>query len=60
MLVPRGTTAERLYPPLVPLLAHGRKSLELAREAAKGSTEGAVVVDLGAEAEAEEGESDAG
>jgi bacillithiol biosynthesis cysteine-adding enzyme BshC len=60
MLVPRGTTAERLYPPLVPLLAHGRKSLELAREAANGSTEGAVVVDLGAEAEAEEGETDAG
>jgi chromosome segregation ATPase len=60
MLLPRGAPAERLYPPLVPLLAHGRKSLELARDAATGSTEGAVVVDLGAEGETEEGEGDAG
>ncbi|MFN2387813.1 MAG: bacillithiol biosynthesis BshC [Thermoanaerobaculia bacterium] len=60
MLFPRGVPAERVYPPLVAVLAHGRKSLELARDAAKGSTEGAVVVDLGAEGEAEEGERDAG
>lgn len=60
MLIPRGSAAERVYPALVPLLAHGRKSLELARAAATGSTEGAIVVELGAESETEEGESDAG
>ncbi|MGH9367879.1 MAG: hypothetical protein ACRD3M_09430, partial [Thermoanaerobaculia bacterium] len=48
MLRPNGTAAERLYPPLVPLLAHGKESLAAIREAATGSLEGAVIVNLGA------------
>ena len=47
-LRPLGTTAERLYPPLVPLLAHGWAALDAIREGASGSLEGARIVDLGA------------
>jgi uncharacterized protein YllA (UPF0747 family) len=47
MLTPSGTTAERLYPPLVPMLAFGRDALARIRQAADGSTEGAAVVNLG-------------
>lgn len=60
LLNPKGTPAERLYPPLVPLLAHGRSCLATLRAAATGSLEGAVVVDLGGEAESAEGETHAG
>ena len=48
MLTPSGTTGERLYPPLVPMLAFGRDALAHIRAAADGSTEGATVVNLGA------------
>jgi len=56
MLLPGGTPAERLYPPLVPMLAYGRDALTAIREAAVGSLEGAPIVALGADrpAEAEE------
>jgi bacillithiol biosynthesis cysteine-adding enzyme BshC len=54
MLTPSGTTAERLYPPLVPMLAFGRDALARIREAADGSTEGAAVVNLGAPAKGED------
>ncbi len=47
MLRPNGTAAERLYPPLVPLLAYGRDALRAIREAATGSLEGAAIVPLG-------------
>ncbi|MEO8432808.1 MAG: bacillithiol biosynthesis BshC [Acidobacteriota bacterium] len=47
MLLPQGAPAERLYPPLVSLLAYGPKALDAVREAARGSTDGAVVADLG-------------
>lgn len=59
MLRPEGTTAERLYPPLVPMLAYGRDALAAIRQAATGSLEGAVIVnlDLGPRA-AEEREED--
>jgi bacillithiol biosynthesis cysteine-adding enzyme BshC len=53
MLLPGGSGADRLYPPLVPLLAHGPPALAAIREAAQGSLEGAVVVELGAETPAE-------
>lgn len=53
MLLPGGSGADRLYPPLVPLLAHGQGALAAIREAANGSLEGAAVVQLGAEAPAE-------
>ncbi|HYB53688.1 MAG TPA: bacillithiol biosynthesis BshC [Thermoanaerobaculia bacterium] len=48
MLRPGGTAAERLYPPLVPMLAYGREALGVIRDAATGSLEGAAVVNLGA------------
>jgi len=56
MLLPGGAPAERLYPPLVPMLAHGRDALTAIREAAAGSLQGAPIVALGADrpAEAEE------
>ncbi len=47
MLLPQGTPAERLYPPLVPLLAYGPAALESIREAARGSLEGATLAELG-------------
>lgn len=47
MLLPQGRPAERLYPPLVPLLAHGSKALEAIRRSAVGSLEGAAIVELG-------------
>jgi bacillithiol biosynthesis cysteine-adding enzyme BshC len=59
MLRPKGTTAERLYPPLVPLLAYGRETLAEIRDAATGSLEGASIVSLGGP-RAEKGEQDAG
>lgn len=49
MLLPQGAPAERLYPPLVTLLAYGPEVLETLRSAAQGSTQGAAVVDLGTE-----------
>jgi bacillithiol biosynthesis cysteine-adding enzyme BshC len=48
MLRPNGTPAERLYPPLVPLLTFGREALAAIRRASTGSTAGAELVDLGA------------
>ncbi len=53
MLLPEGTPAERLYPPLVPLLAYGRDALTAIREAAAGSKQGATIVNLGADRPAE-------
>jgi bacillithiol biosynthesis cysteine-adding enzyme BshC len=50
MLLPEGAPAERLYPPLVPMLAYGREALVAIREAAQGggsATEGAAIVNLG-------------
>jgi bacillithiol biosynthesis cysteine-adding enzyme BshC len=49
MLLPQGGPAERLYPPLVPLLAYGPTALDAIRTAAAGSLEGAIVADVGAE-----------
>lgn len=60
MLRPEGTTAERLYPPLVPMLAYGREALETIRRAATGSLEGAAIVNLGAGAEEREEDRHAG
>ncbi len=61
MLRPAGTAAERLYPPLVPMLAYGRDVLAAIREAATGSLEGAAIVNLGpGEAESGAGEDRAG
>jgi len=54
MLRPNGTTGERVYPPLVPMLAYGRPALAEIRRAAQGSLEGAAVVNLGAGAPGEE------
>ena len=48
MLRPNGTTGERVYPPLVPMLAYGWQALEEIRRAASGSLEGARIVELGA------------
>lgn len=48
MLLPDGAPAERLYPPLVPILAYGPEALEAIRAASQGSTKGAAVVELGA------------
>ncbi len=57
MLRPQGTAAERLYPPLVPLLAWGKVALTAIREGARGETLGAIIVDLqgAAPEQAEEG-----
>ena len=49
MLRPGGGGPDRTYPPLVWLLAHGPTALSRIREAAQGSLEGAVVIDLGGE-----------
>jgi len=48
-----GAPAERLYPPLVPMLAYGREALAAIREAAAGSLEGAAIVAMGADRPAE-------
>lgn len=53
MLLPLGTPAERLYPPLVPLLAYGREALATIRQAAAGSIQGAEIVNMGADRPAE-------
>jgi bacillithiol biosynthesis cysteine-adding enzyme BshC len=53
MLLPLGTPAERLYPPLVPLLAYGRDALATIRRAATGSIRGADIVNMGADRPAE-------
>jgi uncharacterized protein YllA (UPF0747 family) len=47
LLLPGGVPAERLYPPLVPMLAYGNQVREALRAAAGGSGRGAVVVDVG-------------
>jgi bacillithiol biosynthesis cysteine-adding enzyme BshC len=60
MLLPEGTPAERLYPPLVPMLAYGREVLAAIREAAQGSTQGAAIVSLGADRPPETERVDAG
>jgi bacillithiol synthase len=46
-LLPDGIPAERVYPPLTPMLSYGRGVLDALRRAAGRSTEGAAVVDLG-------------
>jgi bacillithiol biosynthesis cysteine-adding enzyme BshC len=56
MLLPTGVPAERLYPPLVPMLAYGREALTAIREAAVGSLDGAAIVAMGADRPAEAGE----
>ena len=53
MLLPGGVPAERLYPPLVPMLAYGREALTAIREAATGSLQGAAIVAMGADRPAE-------
>ncbi len=53
MLRPGGTPAERVYPPLTPLLAFGREALEAIRAGARGDLRGAVIVDLGVTAQEE-------
>ncbi|MGH9399717.1 MAG: bacillithiol biosynthesis protein BshC [Thermoanaerobaculia bacterium] len=50
MICPGGAGADRMYPPLVWLLAHGRPALSAIRDGASGSLEGAVVIELDAEA----------
>jgi bacillithiol synthase len=54
MVRPEGTAAERLYPPLVPLLAYGRSALDAIRAGARGSLEGGVIVDIDATADEKE------
>ncbi len=49
MLLPQGAPAERLYPPLVHVLAYGPPALDAMRRAAQGSTAGAAIVELGTE-----------
>lgn len=53
MLLPLGAPAERIYPPLVPLLAYGREALATIRRAAVGSIAGADIVNMGADRPAE-------
>ena len=43
---PNGSAAERLYPPLVPMLSYGRAALDAIRAGATGSLEGGVIVDI--------------
>jgi uncharacterized protein YllA (UPF0747 family) len=50
MLRPNGTPAERVYPPLVPMLAWGRSALREIRRAARGGTDGAAIVHFGGQA----------
>jgi bacillithiol synthase len=50
MLLPEGGGADRLYPPLVPLLAHGRPALQAIRSAAGSSLSGAAIVEIGVDA----------
>ena len=45
-LLPGGAPAERVYPPLVPLLAYGWEARDALRRAAGRSTEGICVVDV--------------
>jgi len=42
---PVGAASDRLYPPLVPMLARGREAVREIREAARGSTEGVAVIE---------------
>ena len=49
MLLPGGGGADRVYPPLVPMLAHGRSVLAAIRAGSTGSLEGAAVIAIGAE-----------
>ena len=53
MLLPLGAPAERIYPPLVPMLAYGGEALATVRRAAAGSLEGAGIVNMGADRPAE-------
>jgi hypothetical protein len=53
MLLPLGAPAERIYPPLVPMLAYGREALATIRQAASGSLQGAEIVNMGADRPAE-------
>jgi bacillithiol biosynthesis cysteine-adding enzyme BshC len=46
MVLPIGTPAERVYPPLVAMLAYGTGALDAIRAGATGSLEGATIVDL--------------
>ena len=50
LLMPGGIPAERILPPLIPMLAHGDGVRDALRRAAEGdSTRGVAVVDVGAE-----------
>lgn len=50
LVLPGGIPAERVFPPLVPMLAHGGGVRDALRHAVEGdSTRGVVVVDVGAE-----------
>lgn len=63
MLLPEGAPAERLYPPLVPMLTYGREALAAIREAAQGggsATRGAAIVNLGGDRPPETESADAG
>jgi bacillithiol synthase len=63
MVLPEGTPAERVYPPLVPMLAYGREALTAIREAAQGGgspTQGAAIVNLGGDRPPETESVDAG
>jgi hypothetical protein len=63
MLLPEGAPAERLYPPLVPMLAYGREAVAAIREAAHGggsATRGAAIVNLGGDRPPETETADAG
>ena len=46
MVRPEGAASDRLYPPLVPMLAYGREVLAAIRAGAVGSTRGVAIVDL--------------
>jgi bacillithiol biosynthesis cysteine-adding enzyme BshC len=60
MVRPGGTAAERVYPPLVPLLSYGRAVLGAIRSGAIGSLQGGVIVELDGASEEEKETSRAG
>jgi hypothetical protein len=59
LLLPEGAPAERLYPPLVPVLSYGPGALDVIRDASRGSLDGAAIVDLGAPGQPVAGAADA-
>jgi uncharacterized protein YllA (UPF0747 family) len=50
-LAPGGVPAERVYPPLVPLLSYGRQALEGLAAATREDGDGVRIVDLGLQAD---------